>query len=160
MTLIIETGTGKTDSQTYISEIEMTAYAAARGITIVGDVSVLLLRAALYVEGLSFIGLKNTKEQAMQFPRLNAYIDDFAILTTEIPQLLKDLQAEVSIAIGNANDPLATVERAVKKEKVDKIEVEYQDNAAPFVYNLRIKSLERKLVTSGSGTSSFSVSRG
>lgn len=158
MTLIIETGTGKADAQSYITAIEMTAYAAARGITIDGDVSVLLLRGMTYMQTLDYIGSKNTKEQALQWPRLNVYIDTFVVTTTEIPQLLKDLQAEVSIAIGNGNDPLATVERGVKKEKVDVIEIEYQDNAAPFVYNLRIKSLERKLVTS-SGGSGFTVMR-
>jgi hypothetical protein len=159
MTLIIETGAGKTDSQTYLSVIEFTAYCAARGITIVGDVSVLLLRAMTYLETKEYRGFKNTKEQALQFPRYDLYIDDFPILTTEIPRVLKDLLAEVSIAIGNGNDPLETVERSVKREKVDKIEVEYQDNAAPFVYNLRIKALERKLIAGG-GASSFKVSRG
>ena len=158
MSLIIETGTGKADAQSYITIIEFNAYAAARGITISGDVSSMLLQGMTYLQTLDYIGLKNTKEQALQWPRLNAYIDSFVITTTEIPQLLKDLQAEVTIAIDAGNDPLATVERAVKKEKIDVIEIEYQDNAAPFAYNLRIKSLERKLVTS-SGGSGFTVMR-
>ena len=159
MTLIIETGTGKADAQSYLSAIELTAYASARGISIVGDVEVLILRASMYVDALSFIGSKNTKDQAMQWPRSNASMDGFLIATTEIPNVLKDLQAEVAIAIGNGNDPLATVARAVKKTKVGPIEKEYADNAAPFVYNLRIKALERRLVQS-SGTSTFKVSRG
>jgi hypothetical protein len=46
----------------------------------------------------------------------------------------------------------------VKKEKVDVIEVEYSDSAAPFAYNLKIKALERKL-TGTSGGMSFKVSR-
>lgn len=159
MTLIVEDGTGKADSQAYLSAIELTAYASARGISIVGDVEVLILRASMYVDALSFVGSKNTKDQAMQWPRLNVYIDGFAILTTEIPKLLKDLQAEVSIAIGNGNDPLETVQRAVKRTKVGPIEKEYADNAAPFVMNLRIKALERKL-TSSVGGSTFTVGRG
>jgi len=117
MSLIIETGTGKADAQSYITIIEFNAYAAARGITIDGDVSSMLLQGMTYLQTLDYIGLKNTKEQALQWPRLNAYIDSFVITTTEIPQLLKDLQAEVTIAIDAGNDPLATVERAVKKEK-------------------------------------------
>ena len=49
--------------------------------------------------------------------------------------------------------------RAVKREKVDVIEVEYADNAAPFVYNLKIKALERKL-TGRRGLNGFPVNRG
>jgi len=158
MSLIIETGTGKADAQSYITVVELSAYAAARGITIVGDPSQLLLRAMTYLETRDYTGSKNTKEQALQYPRVNVYIDEFPILTTEIPNILKDLLAEVSIAIDGDEDPLATVERAVKKEKVDVIEVEYQDNAAPFVYNMRIKALERKILKN-TGGNSFAVMR-
>ena len=158
MTLIIETGTGKADAQSYITVVELSAYASARGITIAGDGSQLLLRAMTYLETRDYTGSKNTKEQALQYPRVNVYIDEFPILTTEIPNILKDLLAEVSIAIGGDEDPLATVERAVKKEKVDVIEIEYQDNAAPFVYNMRIKALERKLLKN-TGGNSFAVMR-
>jgi hypothetical protein len=62
------------------------------------------------------------------------------------------------LAIDSGDDPLGTVERAVKREKVDVIEVEYANNAAPFAYNLKIKALERKL-TSIRGGISFQVSR-
>jgi len=44
MSLIIETGTGKADAQSYITIIEFNAYAAARGITIDGDVSLCFCR--------------------------------------------------------------------------------------------------------------------
>ena len=158
MTLIIETGTEKADAQSYITVVELSAYASARGITIAGDGSQLLLRAMTYLETRDYTGSKNTKEQALQYPRVNVYIDEFPILTTEIPNILKDLLAEVSIAIDGDEDPLATVERAVKKEKVVLIEVEYQDNAAPFVYNMRIKALERKLLKN-TGGNSFAVMR-
>jgi len=36
----------------------------------------------------------------------------------------------VALSIANGFDPLATVERAVKREKVDVLEVEYQPNAS------------------------------
>jgi len=158
MTLIVEDGTGKPNAESYVSSAELTAYASDRGITIVGDVDALLLKSILYIDQLSFSGLKLTKEQSMQWPRSNVSIDGFSVELDEIPRLLKDLQFEVSIAIGNGNDPLADVERSIKREKVDAIEVEYLDNSAPFVYSLRIKSLERKL-TAFSGGVSFSVTR-
>tara|TARA_R110000744_G_scaffold63183_4_gene130026 strand:+ start:1853 stop:2332 length:480 start_codon:yes stop_codon:yes gene_type:complete len=159
MTLIVEDGTGKADAQTYLSEAGLAAYALARGVSITGNASVLLLGSMTYVESLDYRGHKNTKLQALQHPRYGLSIDGFEILTTEIVQVLKDLQAEVAIAIDSGNDPLETIQRAVKKTKVGPIEKEYTDNAAPFVVNLRIKALERKL-TSGMGGSTFTVSRG
>jgi len=158
MSIIVEDGSIVAGANSYIDGAYLAAYGAARGITFTADKDVLISFAAAYVEGLNLKGDKRTKEQPMYYPVLNLSIDGFIINSDEIPKLLKDLQAEVAIAVGDGDDPLATVARAVKKEKVDVIEVEYQDNAAPFVYNLRIKSLERKLV-SNPGGSSFGVSR-
>jgi hypothetical protein len=58
MTLIIQTGTGKTDSQTYISKIEMEGYLANE--ISADDLSALMPRARLYVDTLNFVGSKNT----------------------------------------------------------------------------------------------------
>ena len=61
----------------------------------------------------------------------------------------------MAIAIDSGNDPLADVARAVKKEKVDVIEVEYMDNSVAFSYNRKIVTLEAKLTSSA-----FKVTRG
>tara|TARA_R110000868_G_scaffold192553_1_gene437116 strand:+ start:231 stop:710 length:480 start_codon:yes stop_codon:yes gene_type:complete len=159
MTTIVEDGSIVAGANSYISDEFLLAYSSSRGITLTGVSSQLLLNAALYVEQLSFIGLKNTRDQDMQWPRTNVYIDSFAVTSTEIPKVLKNLQAEVALAIDAGNNPLNTIERAVKREKVAVIEVEYADNAAPFAINLKIKALERKLTSNNRG-SSFQVSRG
>ena len=95
----------------------------------------------------------------MQWPRYDVYIDGFTIDSNEIPTLLKDLQAEVALAVDAGNNPLSTVPRAVKKQKVDVIEIEYADNASPFVRNRKIKALERKITYSTEGLS-FRTNRG
>ena len=158
MTTIVENGTIVANANSYVSDANFAVYAADHGITVTGVAAELLLNAAIYVEQLSFVGTKRTKEQTMQFPRNDVYIDGWNYLSTEIPKLLIDLQCEVALAIDGGDDPLATVARATKKEKVDAIEVEYADSAAPFVYNLKIKALERKL-TNMSGGLSFTVTR-
>tara|TARA_R110000737_G_C14374187_1_gene449352 strand:- start:104 stop:601 length:498 start_codon:yes stop_codon:yes gene_type:complete len=165
MTTVVEDGSIVAGANSYISDADFSTYANDRGVTInngavvTGKVAELLLNAALYVESLYFIGLKLTKDQDMQWPRANVYIDSFAVASSEIPKLLINLQAEVAIAIDAGNNPLNTIERSVKRTKLGPIEKEYADNAAPFAINLKIKALERKL-TGISGGSSFQVTRG
>ena len=159
MTTVVETGAIVAGANSYISDADFATYASNRGITVSGVAAQLLLKAALYVETLSFIGSKRTKEQDMQWPRYDVYIDGFTIDSNEIPTLLKDLQAEVALAVDAGNNPLSTVPRAVKKQKVDVIEIEYADNASPFVRNRKIKALERKITYSTEGLS-FRTNRG
>jgi hypothetical protein len=158
MATIVEDGSIVDDANSYVSDADFDTYATDHGAEVEGIAAELLLNAARYVEQLPFIGTKQTQAQEMQWPRFNVYIDGFLLGNTEIPKLLRSLQCEVALAIDAGDDPLGTVERAVKREKVDVIEVEYANNAAPFAYNLKIKALERKL-TSIRGGISFQVSR-
>ena len=155
MATIVETGSIIANANSYISDADFASYASDRGISVAGTAATLLLNAALYVETLPFLGDKKTREQSMQWPRYDVMLDGFLTPSDVIPQILKDLQCEVALAIDAGNDPLAQVSRAVKKEKVDVIEVEYADNSAPFTYNRKIKALEKKLINSA-----FTVSRG
>ena len=151
MALTVEDGSIVTGADSYISVADFQAYNTARGYTLTGDEEQLLLRAMLYVEQLSFKGYKLTKAQPLQWPRNGVSIDGFEVTTSEIPQQLIDLQCEVALAIDGGDDPLGTIDRAVKREKVDVIEVEYQDNAVPFSLNRKIKALESKLTRVSSG---------
>lgn len=151
MALTVESGSGSSSSNSYISVADFQTYNTARGYTLTGDEEQLLLRAMLYVEALNFKGYKNTKAQALQWPRTGVYIDSYYVDTDEIPPLLKDLQCEVALAIDAGDDPTGTIERGVKREKVDVIEVEYMDNAAPFNISRKVKQLEKKLVKGGGG---------
>jgi hypothetical protein len=151
MALIIEDGTGKTDSQSYASEAELAAYANARGVTIAGTDSELLVKAMDYLEQQNFIGNKLTKEQALQWPRFNVWIDDFPIDTDEIPTLLKEAQMEYALSIDGGVDPSATVDRAIKRERVSSIEVEYMDGASDTSYIKAAAQKLKKLIKGGSG---------
>lgn len=141
-TIVVEDGTGKTNSNSYVSESDFGTYATDRGVTISGTAAVLLIQAMDWIESQPFQGVKNTDAQALQWPRYGVYIDSYAVGSDEIPQLLIDALCEAAIAIDGGNNPLANVDRSVKREKVDVIEVEYMDGTRDSVY---LKAAETKL---------------
>jgi hypothetical protein len=160
MALVIEDGTGVVGANTYASSSDLTAYAALTDTAITGTNEVLLHSAKRYIETLRFIGRKASSTNEMQWPRVGAMIDGFYLESTEIPQLLIDLQCEVALSIDAGIDPLATKSRATKKEKVGDIEVEYMDGASVVEINPSINALASKLIANGSlGGVSLSLSR-
>ena len=159
-TIIIEDGTVVSGANSYVTEAELTTYAADRGITLTAATDVLLIKAMDYIESLSFIGTKYSKGQALQWPRSNVYIDGFYFVPTIIPPALQTGQIATALAIDSDNGPLATVGRSTKREKVDVIEVEYMDSAAAQPIVKTINAAMRKiLVSGGSGTTTFEVNR-
>ena len=159
-TIVVEDGSGKTDSNSYGSEAGLTTYASDRGIALSGTPAILLIQGMDYIESQPFKGYKYTDEQALQYPRGNVRLDGYSIATDEIPQLLIDAQYEVAIGIDGGTNPLANVERATKSEKVDVIEVEYMDGARDTVYLAAAESKLSKLLKAGSGGISAVAIRG
>ena len=160
-TIVVEDGTGtNAAANSYVSEAELTTYAADRGITLTAATDVLLIKAMDYIESLSFIGTKFSEGQALQWPRSNVYIDGFYFVPTIIPPALQTGQIATALAIDSENSPLANVERATKREKVDVIEVEYMDSAAaqPIVKTINA-AMRKLLVSGGSSTTTFAVTR-
>ena len=159
-TIIIEDGTVVPGANSYASEAELTTYAADRGVVLTAATDVLLIKAMDYIESLSFIGSKGSEGQPLQWPRKDVYIDGFYAGSTTIPAALKTGQIATALAIDSENSPLANVERATKREKVDVIEVEYMDNAAAQTIVKSITAALRKLLVSGgSSTTTFAVTR-
>ena len=159
-TIVVEDGSGKADSNSYVSEADLATYATDRGITLSGTEAVLLIQAMDYIESQPFKGYKYTAEQALQWPRGGVTIDGYYVDVDEIPQLLIDAQCEVAIGIDGGTNPLANVERATKSEKVDVIEVEYMDGARDAAYLAAAESKLSKLLKVGSGGMSAVAIRG
>jgi hypothetical protein len=149
MAIIVEDGTGKTDSNSYVSEAEFTTYANNRGLSNTGSISTLLFTSMDYIEQQCFKGLKNTQDQALQWPRSSAWLDGFLLPNDEIPTLLKEAQIEVALGVDAGNNPLETQDRATKKEKVDVIEVEYMDGARDTTYLAAAEAKLSKLLAFG-----------
>ena len=130
MALVIEDGTQVTGSNTYVSDAEYVAYAAARGKTIGSDGTareIELIKAMDYLEGYRdrFKGDKVAFDQSLQWPRTGVWIDGSQKDSDDIPQELKNAQMEAAI-ITNATELLQQGEvKDVQSEKVDVIERSY-----------------------------------
>lgn len=136
-------------TNTYVTVAELTAYASARAITIVNDEEILLIKAMDYIEIQSYWGTKTDEDQDLEFPRNG---------DTVVPEKIKTAQIVTALLIDSGEDMFPTSEQAVKREKVDIIEIEYQD----FTNSLKNYPQLNKLLTpflSSSG-GSFVVSRG
>jgi hypothetical protein len=116
-----------TDS--YADEAALSAYAAARGLTIAGDTTQLLLRAMDFIETRSFVGTKATKVQPLQWPRSGVTIDGWSVASDEIPAKLVKAQIEVALSMDASSDPMATEGRAISSTTVGSVSVTYADKS-------------------------------
>lgn len=161
-TIIVEDGSLVSGANSYVTVAEFTQFCNDRNITIVstyGDESQLLIQAMDYFEQQPFKGIKFIETQALQFPRSDFWLDGYLTNSDAIPQLVKDAQITIAISIMQGNDPLSTLDRSVKREVVDVLEIEYMDNAGPSVIIRSISNIMRKLVTGSSMGSNFSTIR-
>lgn len=159
MTLIIEDGNIIANSNSYVTTTQLQAYADARGITIAGDLEELLVTAMDYIEGLNYIGLRQTRDQSLSWPRYDVYIDGWLQATTTIPQELKNGQMAVALAIDAGNGPLNNVDPQVRRKKVDVLEIEYAPGASSTVIVKTINNALRKLLNGVVGANTFKVSK-
>jgi hypothetical protein len=149
MAIVVEDGSVVTGANSYVSEATLTTFAADRGITLTSDEDELLIKAMDYIENLYYKGLKKTKDQPLQWPRYNVYVDGFWIDSDTIPQQLKDGQMQCAIAIDQGNDPLQDISRDVKRERVGELEVEYSDSSVTSTINKKIINSLKKLLAGG-----------
>ncbi len=156
MTLTVEDGTIVANANSYVSTTDFTAYATARGVSLTSGAETLLVQAMDYIESLSYIGMKYTAAQSLQWPRSNVYIDGYLFAYNDIPQELINAQMQVAMAIDVGNGPLATIARATKRERVGELEVEYTSGAASVSIVRSINAMLWKLLTNGMG---FKVSK-
>ena len=164
MTLIIEDGSIVANANSYVTTEEYMNWADARfggsrstGTTCVDDLEGFILRATDYFESQNLIGTKVSSAQPMQWPRQGAYIDGFYVSSSSIPNEVKASIFELAYTEEQGNSELGTVERAVKKEKVASIEVEYSDNASSSVFNRSVPNALKKLLQWGGQNRVFRV---
>lgn len=145
-TIVVETGTSSETANSYVSEADLATYAADRGVTLTGTAAVLIIQAMDYLESKMFIGTKSDIDQALQWPRYGAEIDNYYVDSDVIPKLLKEAEMEICIAIDGGVNPLANQGRETVREKVDGIEVEYSSSARPDTYLTAAETKLQKLV--------------
>jgi len=145
-------------TNSYGTEAGLATYAADRGVTISGTASELLIQAMDDLELRSYKGYKWNREQALSQPR-TWYDYDNGDEPGEVPDAFIEAQYINALLIDAGNTLNAPIERAVKREKVDVIEVEYQETAAPQTIFPKVNLLLAKYLRSSSGMS-FEVRNG
>lgn len=102
--IYIEDGTGQANAQSYATVAELVAYAAARSVALPPtelEQEGLLLEAAAFLEMLAvdpgFIGRRNSRTQALAWPRTGASVESFVIPATEIPREIKMAQMQLAL---------------------------------------------------------------
>ena len=115
----------------YTTDDAFIAFVLARGATVTTpNASIYLTKAFDFMEAQCWKGQKTDYTQANDWPRNGVYVDYVLLDSATVPVGIVKAQHVVALSIANGFDPLATVERAVKREKVDVLEVEYQPNAS------------------------------
>lgn len=160
MALVIEDGTGKTNSNSYATAAEAIAYADERGFdfpTATADVEKLLIKACDFMLGLEarYKGYRTNQDQRLPFPRADVLLYDGVdyIAYNEIPERLKEAQMRLAVS-ANATElvPDGTGQEVVR-EKVGPLEVQYAERGTGSVnpqFNQALELLE-PFFTSGGG---------
>ena len=144
----------------YVTELELTDYAAARGITLTGTPAQLLTRSLDWVELQAYQGAKTDSAQALQWPRTGVYIDGTLQDSATVPALVNELQIKMAIDMDQGIDPNAQRAQAVKSETVvGAVSVTYQDNSASSSVSQQVQAILSKLAGGGSMWQ-FGVNRG
>ena len=157
MPLIIEDGSVVSGANSYATYQEIEAYADARGIELAADSEILAIQAMDYLQSLDYKGDKVSALQSLKFPRSGVDVDGFTLDSDSVPYVLKNAQCATAISIDQGVDPLAAITPGVKREKLDVLEVEYQDGASSQSINRTINALLRPLLAAGGA---FRVSPG
>jgi hypothetical protein len=164
MALVIETGAIVAGAESYVSAADATTYHTARGNTLWTGTDAVkeaaLRKATTYLDGKYRNRWKGYKvrpvpqdgvtTQALEWPRYDVVISDYIFPYDEIPQRLKDACCELALRALSA--PLADdITAGVKRERVDVIETEYFQGAAPgTTYQIVDQLLSDYLKPSGS----------
>jgi hypothetical protein len=164
MALVIENGSLVANATSYVSVAEVRAYAAARASTIPaadapGDASIeaACIVAIDFLESFrgEFQGSKvDAASQALQWPRIGAWLDGAEIPATTIPKILKDAQCQLAIEAVNGLDLMPTGDgREVIRKKIDVLETEYRPGSGGAAQPVltRVRALLGPLLSSGFG---------
>lgn len=142
-------------TNSYGDETGLQAYADARGVTISGDLTQLLIGAMDWLEIQAYKYFKYSSDQVLQFPRSTTTYD---VDAGTVPPEVIVAQYVAALLIDGGEDLNPTVERAVKEEEVfQAVRTEYMDTASETTRYPQLTSLLRRWLASTGG--SFEVIR-
>jgi hypothetical protein len=132
----------------YATTVELTAYATARGYTLTSDLNALLTKANDWIETQNYKGVA-IGETA--WPRDGVYVGGVWVSDDSVPTAIKNAEMAMAIEIDKGNEPLATLSRATKREKVGELEVEYADSALDRANFVGVIALIKPYLAGGTG---------
>lgn len=160
MTLIVETGEGLSNAESYISVADADARHASLGNTgWTGTEQVkeaLLRRATAYMEQAyrsRWKGNRLRKDQALSWPRYGATVDGFDLSSTIVPVEVANACADLALKAA-AGDLAPDLERGVIREKVGPLETEYDRNSSQAT---RYRSIDLGLAPFLKGSSAMAT---
>ena len=136
MTLIVEDGSLIVDSNTYNDATAIESFLSDRGLLsdnlgTAEQIEAMALRSMDWLNVQDYIGLRVDNNQSLPFPRSGITLRDCVSLSSDtIPQELKDAQCWLIYYIDQGTDPSTSQTQLVKREKVDVLEIEYQDGGS------------------------------
>lgn len=123
MTLIIETGQGNPEAESYASAEDLAMYAVKFGVAIPAEVpaqEALLRRAALVMDGMTWKGRKTSSEQALAWPRREVLLDQEIKPNNYLPARIQYGQMALAAEIRTDDvDPIEKRKGAVTVERVE-----------------------------------------
>jgi hypothetical protein len=166
MAIILETGTGSATSETLCSVAYADSWHSLRGCAPWASLNTeqkeqALRRASDYFEqvyGGIFKGRRVSAMQALSWPRIGAYLNDYEVSSTTIPTLVIKATAELAYkaAQGNLAPDLT---QGIKREKVGAIEVEYDNYSVQYTRFRSVDNLLAPLMTAAAGGAFKAVQR-
>jgi len=140
MALIVEDGSGKSDSESYISVTDADTRQAALGLTDWAGLSTaekeqLLRQAADYMLQVYRSGWKGNRmlsTQALDFPRYGIVVDGFDIGNDVVPAEVANACADLALQ-ANSGVLLVNQGQKVIKKKIAVLETTYEPSSSPVV---------------------------
>ena len=167
MTLIVEDGSGKSDSESYISVADASSYHTARGNTAWAALATDALREAALRRATDYMrqayrsrgqGYKVNEDQALDWPRYDVEVEGYAIDSDIVPTEVKNACAELALR-ASAADLNPDLTQGVAREKVGQIEVEYDKASPQFTRYRAIDAIISPYLKAGGGGCSMGLIR-
>ena len=108
MTIIVETGAGIANANSYASAADLGDYADLRGVTLTTDEDVLLIRAMDALYGRNWKGERVSTDQVLEWPRTDVYVDAQLVDYEAIPREL--VYGQLALAVAADTTTLMPVE--------------------------------------------------
>ena len=167
MSLICEDGSGKSDSESYISVADASSYHTARGNTAWAALATDALREAALRKATDFMrqvyrsrwqGYKVNEDQALDWPRYDVEVEGYAVDSDIVPTEVKNACAELALKASAAElNPDLT--QGVLSETVGSISVTYDKASPQFTRYRAIDAILSPYLKAGGGGCSMGVIR-